>query len=147
MGYLEDRAGLAGKVAVITGGAGGLGWPIARDLARAGVHVAICDRDADGMAVTTLDGQCFLAVNGVQTLSHGVHVAAVPPARLRELGIGSLRLSPHSLDMVAVAKAFRALLDDRIGSNELLAALNALDPPGTLVSGYLTGAAGSRASA
>ena len=35
MGYLEDRAGLAGKVAVVTGGAGGLGWPIARDFARA----------------------------------------------------------------------------------------------------------------
>ena len=50
MGYLEDRAGLAGKVAVITGGAGGLGWPIARDLARAGVHVAICDRDADALS-------------------------------------------------------------------------------------------------
>lgn len=46
MGYLEDRAGLAGKVAVVTGGAGGLGWPISRDLARAGVHVALCDRDA-----------------------------------------------------------------------------------------------------
>jgi Dehydrogenases with different specificities (related to short-chain alcohol dehydrogenases) len=45
MGFLEDKAGLTGKVAVITGGAGGLGWPIARDLARAGSHVAICDRD------------------------------------------------------------------------------------------------------
>ena len=45
MGFLEDKAGLDGKVAVVTGGAGGLGWPIARDLARAGAHVAICDRD------------------------------------------------------------------------------------------------------
>ena len=45
MGYLEDRAGLAGKVAVITGGAGGLGWPITRDFAKAGMHVAVCDRD------------------------------------------------------------------------------------------------------
>src|SRR4051794_6918012 len=32
MGYLSDRALLARKVAVVTGGAGGLGWPIARDL-------------------------------------------------------------------------------------------------------------------
>jgi len=46
MGFLEDMAGLAGKVAVVTGGAGGLGWPIARDFARAGMHVAVCDRDA-----------------------------------------------------------------------------------------------------
>src|ERR1700712_4735938 len=50
MSYLTDRAGLEGKVAVITGGAGGLGWPISRDLARAGVHVAICDRDPAALA-------------------------------------------------------------------------------------------------
>jgi 3-oxoacyl-[acyl-carrier protein] reductase len=48
--YLTDRAGLEGKVAVVTGGAGGLGWPITRDLARAGVHVAVCDRDAEALA-------------------------------------------------------------------------------------------------
>jgi NAD(P)-dependent dehydrogenase (short-subunit alcohol dehydrogenase family) len=50
MGYLEDRAGLAGKVVVVTGGAGGLGWPLSRDLAQAGCHVAMCDRDADAVA-------------------------------------------------------------------------------------------------
>jgi 3-oxoacyl-[acyl-carrier protein] reductase len=50
---LTERAGLEGKVAVVTGGAGGLGWPIARDLARAGVHVAICDRDPDAVAGVT----------------------------------------------------------------------------------------------
>lgn len=49
MGFLEEMAGLAGKVAVVTGGAGGLGWPIARDFARAGMHVAICDRDAEAI--------------------------------------------------------------------------------------------------
>jgi NAD(P)-dependent dehydrogenase (short-subunit alcohol dehydrogenase family) len=48
--YLTERAGLDGKTAVVTGGAGGLGWPISRDLARAGVHVAVCDRDADAAA-------------------------------------------------------------------------------------------------
>jgi 3-oxoacyl-[acyl-carrier protein] reductase len=45
MGYLDERAGLNDKVIVVTGGAGGLGWPISRDLARAGAHVAVCDRD------------------------------------------------------------------------------------------------------
>ncbi len=47
MSYLTDRAGLEGKVAVVTGGAGGLGWPISRDFARAGMHVAVCDRDPE----------------------------------------------------------------------------------------------------
>jgi NAD(P)-dependent dehydrogenase (short-subunit alcohol dehydrogenase family) len=50
MGYLEDRAGLANKVVVVTGGAGGLGWPIARDLVLAGAEVAICDRDEAAVA-------------------------------------------------------------------------------------------------
>ena len=50
MSYLVERAGLDGKVVVVTGGAGGLGWPIARDLAKAGAHVAVCDRDATAIA-------------------------------------------------------------------------------------------------
>ena len=53
MSYLTERAGLEGKVAVVTGGAGGLGWPISRDLARAGMHVAVCDRDPAAVADVT----------------------------------------------------------------------------------------------
>jgi len=48
--YLLKRTNLEGKVAVVTGGAGGLGWPISRDLALAGMHVAVCDRDPDAVA-------------------------------------------------------------------------------------------------
>ena len=55
MSYLDDRANLGGKVAVVTGGAGGLGWPITRDLARAGAHVAVCDRDASALAAITAE--------------------------------------------------------------------------------------------
>jgi 3-oxoacyl-[acyl-carrier protein] reductase len=51
--YLTERAGLEGKVAVVTGGAGGLGWPIARDLTRAGAQVAVCDRDPSAVAEVT----------------------------------------------------------------------------------------------
>ncbi len=45
MGLLDDRAGLAGSVAVIGGGAGGLGAAVSLDLARCGASVAVCDRD------------------------------------------------------------------------------------------------------
>lgn len=44
-GYLEKRMGLAGKFALIVGGGGGLGRASALDLARAGVTLALCDRD------------------------------------------------------------------------------------------------------
>lgn len=48
MGWFEERAGLDGTVAVVTGGAGGLGEAISRDLAANGVRLAIIDRDPDG---------------------------------------------------------------------------------------------------
>src|SRR5690606_35782502 len=68
----------------------------------------VCDRDPDGMEVRTLDGDGFLAVNGIQTLSHAVQVCDAAPDELAAAGVKALRLSPHSCDMVAVACAFRA---------------------------------------
>ena len=46
---LDEWAGLAGKVAVITGGAGGLGRACTVALAQAGMSVAVCDRDQDAV--------------------------------------------------------------------------------------------------
>ena len=47
--WWDERAGLTGTVAVVTGGAGGLGDAISRDLAANGVRVAVLDVDADGV--------------------------------------------------------------------------------------------------
>jgi NAD(P)-dependent dehydrogenase (short-subunit alcohol dehydrogenase family) len=47
---LDQWAALEGKVAIITGGGGGLGLPITEDLARAGMKVAVCDRDPEAVA-------------------------------------------------------------------------------------------------
>lgn len=41
---------LAGKVAVVTGAAQGIGAAVARVFARAGADLALCDRDAEGLA-------------------------------------------------------------------------------------------------
>jgi 3-oxoacyl-[acyl-carrier protein] reductase len=50
MGWFEDRAQLAGTVAIVLGGAGGLGIAISEDLAANGVRVAVLDRNETGTA-------------------------------------------------------------------------------------------------
>ena len=45
MGHLDDRANLNGKLAVIAGGAGGLGRACTLELGRAGMALGVCDRD------------------------------------------------------------------------------------------------------
>ncbi len=46
---------LDGRVAIVTGGAGGLGGPIVRGLAEAGAAVLVADRDADRAEATASD--------------------------------------------------------------------------------------------
>jgi 3-oxoacyl-[acyl-carrier protein] reductase len=52
MGWFEERGGLEGTVAIVTGGAGGLGEAITNDLVANGVKVAVLD--IDGEAVDTM---------------------------------------------------------------------------------------------
>jgi 3-oxoacyl-[acyl-carrier protein] reductase len=65
VGLLDDRAALAGKVALVAGGGGGLGRAVALDLAGAGVHLALCDRDGPALERTAADAR-----------QGGVHVLA-----------------------------------------------------------------------
>ncbi|WP_374467500.1 U32 family peptidase [Ferrovibrio sp.] len=73
-----------------------------------------CGADPDGRTVNTLDGEAFLAINGTQTLSQTCLnlIGEIPD--LRATGIGHFRLSPQSLDMVAVARIFRAVAEQRL---------------------------------
>jgi NAD(P)-dependent dehydrogenase (short-subunit alcohol dehydrogenase family) len=45
MGYIDERAGLAGRVAAVVGGASGIGEAVTLALAKAGVDVALCDKN------------------------------------------------------------------------------------------------------
>lgn len=78
----------------------------------------VCNQDPDGMLVKTLTGEPFLAVNGVQTLSFTYNNLVAELADLRALGVGRFRLSPHDIDMVAVAEIFREALDGAIDAAE-----------------------------
>lgn len=106
-----------------------------------------CEKDADGLAVDTLDDQAFLAINGVQTLSNQVQAFCPGPALLASHGIGRLRLSPHGCDMVEAARAYRALLDGAQAPDETRFVLSCLDLPGAMVDGYVHGLPGWQAAA
>jgi O2-independent ubiquinone biosynthesis protein UbiV len=105
----------------------------------------VCDRNPDGRTITTVEGADFLAMNGVQTLSHGMHISAVQLPSLEAAGVTALRLSPHSVDMVAVANLFSDFACGRIEGHELHSRLAGIGLPGPLINGYLFGAPGHMA--
>ena len=103
----------------------------------------ICNADPDGREVDTLDGERFLAVNGVQTLSCATSFAGREIPGLLAAGVSSLRLSPHTGDMAALVAAFDAALKAGASSPELEAAARAVAPGGQLANGYLHARAGA----
>ena len=52
MSFLDERAALDGRVAVVVGGGGGLGRACAADLGGAGMRLALCDKNADDLTET-----------------------------------------------------------------------------------------------
>lgn len=102
----------------------------------------VCAEDPDGMTVDTLDHEPFVAVNGVQTLSHSYLNLTAETGELAAMGVRRLRLSPQHTDMVAVAEAFRDLLDGGIDAgvaDERLADLSGEVP---FSNGFFHGRAG-----
>ncbi len=103
----------------------------------------VCALDADGIAVETLDEQPFLAINGTQTLSHAIGSLAGELPDLVAMGVARFRLSPHRLDMVAVAETFRAVLDGRLAGEEANARLAELAPFAPFANGFFHGREGA----
>ncbi len=96
----------------------------------------ICNEDPDGLTVDTLDGEDFLSVNGLQTLSHTYVGLTGEVKALQAMGIRRFRLSPHTTDMVAVAALFRALADGTLGAAEARAKLLEIAAPAKLSNGF-----------
>jgi len=102
----------------------------------------VCEEDPDGLDLTTLDGRKFLTVNGIQTLSREyLNLLREVPA-LRTMGVSRFRLSPHTLDMVEVAKIFAGVVDGTIGLDEAAARLDAIKPDAPFANGFYYGKPG-----
>lgn len=74
----------------------------------------VCERDADGMPLRTIEDAPILRVNGIQTQSDGYVALLAEMAPLADSGVSHLRLMPQTVDMVAVTETFRDVLDGAI---------------------------------
>jgi collagenase-like PrtC family protease len=101
-----------------------------------------CGADADGRTVRTLDGEAFLAINGTQTLSQTCLNLAGELPGLTAAGLRHFRLSPQAVDMVAVSRLFRDVLDGRSEAAAAGAALAALAGGLRFSNGFLHGREG-----
>ena len=103
----------------------------------------VCERDPDGLTVETLDAQGFLAINGVQTLSYTYCNLIHDTVGLAQSGVASFRLSPHSCDMIVVAKTFRAVLRGELSADEAAHQLSELRIGAPFSNGFVHGTAGA----
>lgn len=96
----------------------------------------VCGEDPDGLPVRTLDRQSFLALNGVQTVSHSCQSLLGELEDLTAAGIRAFRLSPQNCDMVEVAKLYRAVIDSSMDPVEAIESLGALYPSAPFSNGF-----------
>jgi collagenase-like PrtC family protease len=102
----------------------------------------VCEEDPDGLDLTTLDGRKFLTVNGIQTLSYEyLNLVREVPA-LRAMGVSRFRLSPHTLDMIGIAKIFAGVVEGKIASDEAAALIDAMKPNAPFANGFYYGKPG-----
>ncbi len=102
-----------------------------------------CEDDPDGLDVRTLDGQPFLAMNGVQTLSDSYVCIAYQVNLLEKAGITALRLSPQSKGFDAVCHLYRELLNGTKSANQVAEEIGQMDPGIRLSDGFLIGKRGA----
>jgi collagenase-like PrtC family protease len=94
------------------------------------------------MVLKTIDGRDFLAINGIQTLSHSYVNLCGEIDDLIAMGVGHLRLMPHSADMIAIAAIFADHIAGRVDVPETRARLDTLPIPAPFSNGFWHGVAG-----
>lgn len=96
----------------------------------------VCGEDPDGMVLKTQDGKPFLAINGIQTLSHHCLNLIHELKTMQDMGINAFRLSPHSHDMSEIIHIFRAVLDNELSAQEAAVRLEKSDLPFPFANGF-----------
>jgi collagenase-like PrtC family protease len=103
-----------------------------------------CRDDADGLALSTTEGQPFLVLNGIQTQSAALHCLIGEGDAMAAAGVSRLRLSPCSGAFQRVLQRFDDVLNRSASLADARAELAALALPGALVNGFAHGQPGLR---
>ncbi|WP_024304157.1 U32 family peptidase [Pseudogulbenkiania sp. MAI-1] len=98
-----------------------------------------CLDHPDGLTLATREGQDFLTINGIQTMSAGCQSLLAHLPAMAAAGVNAVRISPQSVHTADVVQAFRAVIDGQASARPAPAGL-AND--GTLVDGYWLGQPG-----
>ena len=72
-----------------------------------------CIEFPDGLDLKTREGEAFLTLNGIQTMSAKVYHLERELPELTAAGVGLIRVSPQSERMPELIAAYRALLDGK----------------------------------
>ena len=67
-----------------------------------------CLDHPEGMTLKTREGQPFLAINGIQTMSAQTYNLLAEVSAMREIGIDAIRVSPQPQHMAAIITTFDA---------------------------------------
>lgn len=97
-----------------------------------------------GMTMNTREGQAFLTINGIQTMSYGCQSLLAHHQDMAAIGVDMLRLSPQLTDMPRILALHRAVLDGQLDSHQAIEELKELSY-GNLVDGYWHGQPGIEA--
>ncbi len=91
----------------------------------------ICEVDADGMNLHTLEGKSFLTINGIQTQSHTCLNLINEISELAAFGIKNFRISPQSRGTFEAIEAFDGVLNNDLSLREAQRKLTAsrIDAP------------------
>lgn len=100
-----------------------------------------CGDFAEGLVLNSQEGEPFLAMNGIQTMSAATcNLIGVVP-ELEQLGVEVLRLSPQARQMDQVVVVFRGVVDGTLTPEEGVAAVQGVLRGGAC-NGYWYGSAG-----
>lgn len=101
-----------------------------------------CQEHPDGLLLKTREGQPFLTLNGIQTMSAGCTALIDHYAELQSAGVGVLRMSPQSTYMKEIVQVHAQVVRGEKTPAEAMSDLRPL-APGALVDGFWRGCAGA----